>query len=375
VRALAIVFCAACSSSPLSATADAHADDVVPDALVSADAAPIAPARLYVANYLGGILAYDVDARGAICALDGAPFGGTARFTAFAFDPAARFAYALDDAGELLTFGVDAHGALAAAAPAVAIGGTPEGLAIDPRGAFVYAVADHAIAAFAIDPATGAPTAIDHSPFDAGATLVGLAVDPLGRFLYASSAFPSGLHAFAIDASTGAPTAIDGGPFGPSNVRTGPIAFSPDGRFAYSGGSDVSAFRIEASGALTLLDGSPLGIGGNTDIYPSSIAITPDGRRLLAANTATGTLDVLDLDATSGAPSPVSGAPFPAGPAPYAVAIDPSGRVVYVGNDDAGTVSGFALDPVSGRTTAIDGSPFAAKGLQPLLVFARWAPA
>ena len=374
MKILALAFCAACSSTDLPATADAHGADPTPDARAPADAsdpadaAPIPPARMYVANYLGGILAYDIGGDGAIRALDGAPFGGTAHFLALAIDPTAPFAYATDDAGELLTFQVGAAGKLTAAADPIAIGGTPEGLAIDPRGAFVYAAAGSSIAVFAIDPTSGAPHAIDHSPFDAGASIVGVAIDPHGIYLYASSGFPSGLRAFELDLASGTPHAIDGGPFGPANVPAGPIAFSPDGHFAYSGGFDVSAFRIEATGKLTLLDGSPLGIGGNTDIYPVSIAVTPDGRHLVAANTGAGTLDVLAIDPTTGVPTAVTGAPFPAGPMPYSIAIDPSGRAVYVGNDDAGTVSAFAFDPTSGRLAAIDGSPFAARGLQPLLV-------
>jgi 6-phosphogluconolactonase (cycloisomerase 2 family) len=366
---------AACATPSPSSPADAHrADarsiDAAPDA--SAPDAPLGgTARLYVANYLGGILAYDVDpASGAVHAMTGSPFGGTAHFQALAFDPRAPFAYAVDDAGELLTFAVAADGTLAAAAAAVAVGGSPESVAVDPGGRFVYTIADKAIAVFAIDATTGALAAIDHSPFATPQAIVDLAIEPRGRFLYASRAFMGGLLAYALDADTGAPAAIDGAPFGPSNVFTGPIAFSPDGRFAYSGGADVCAFRIAASGALELMSGSPLGVGGNGDIYPTSIAVTPDGSKLLSVATATDHVEVFALDPDSGAPSEVTGAPFQGGGSPYSVAIDPDGRFAYVGNDDAAQVSGFRIG-AGGALAPVDGSPFAANGLQPQLVVTR----
>jgi 6-phosphogluconolactonase len=84
------------------------------------------------------------------------------------------------------------------------------------------------------------------------------------------------------------------------SVRPGFIVFDPDGRHLYateaagsapvSGSGFVSAYRVEASGALTDLNTQPSGGTG-----PCHISMVPGGGQLLAANYRGGSCAVLPI--------------------------------------------------------------------------------
>jgi 6-phosphogluconolactonase len=62
----------------------------------------------------------------------------------------------------------------------------------------------------------------------------------------------------------------------------------------------------------------------------------------------------------------LSGSPF-ASSQPSSIAVDPTGKFAYVANSVTNTVSAFAIAPTSGALTPISGSPFPA-GLQPAAI-------
>jgi hypothetical protein len=72
----------------------------------------------------------------------------------------------------------------------------------------------------------------------------------------------------------------------------------------------------------------------------------------------------LSRDSASGALSLLSGSPFAAGLAPGYITGDAFGRFVYVANsgDTSGTagISGFTVNATTGELVAMPGSPFAA---------------
>ena len=123
-----------------------------------------------------------------------------------------------------------------------------------------------AVAAFAVDSASGALTALPGSPFAAGDTTSALTVDPTGNFLYATNQGANGgvgsntVSAFRLDPTTGVPTIS---PAAPSRAweHLSQIVVEPSGRFAYVANlndNTVSAFAINAaSGALTPIVGVP----------------------------------------------------------------------------------------------------------------------
>jgi len=89
-------------------------------------------------------------------------------------------------------------------------------LFIGDRGGFNFAGAS--IASFLINPTTGALTAAPGSPIPVSGSPNVMAVDGSGKYLYASFATAGGIMAFNIDQTTGALTPMVGSPF---NVNAG----------------------------------------------------------------------------------------------------------------------------------------------------------
>src|SRR5262249_29804339 len=154
--------------------------------------------------------------------------------------------------------------------------------ASDPAGRFFYINnnGDQNTSAFTINPANGALTAVQGSPFNTG-KYGDMAIDPSGRFLLGAGFLNKNLEAYAIS-STGVLTFVNrvcftsagggcAGVIGPNNM-----AIDPLGRFAFTGNGDgtVSAYTIDkASGTLALVSGSPFAATGATSRF--SVAVDP----------------------------------------------------------------------------------------------------
>lgn len=86
------------------------------------------------------------------------------------------------------------------------------------------------------------------------------------------------------------------------------------------------------------------------------------GKFLYVPNTGSNDVSAYSIDATTGALTTVSGAPFAAGNSPLEVTRDPSGRFLYVVNKGAATdpsISEYTIDSSSGALTRVAGSPLA----------------
>ena len=268
------------------------------------------------------------------------------------------------------------------------------------------------------DPETGALTPVSGSPFSTGGTSPErLAMDPAGEFVFVANSVSNNVTVFSLDLDTGALTPVPGSPFaaGSAASRCGdrwvravflrceqpleqslgvfdqpkhgaltPIAGSPFsmgnflsrveadplGRFLYAMDSQsVFVLAIGAGGALTPVAGSPLDLripnGG-----PTAIAADPSGQFLLVTQ-RTRSIGQNDTVASyrvrcNGSLTPV-GTPVAIGEgvSPSAVAVDPGGQWVYVANQFGNSTSGFSLHPTTGILTPIPGSPFQA-GESPL---------
>ncbi len=234
-------------------------------------------------------------------------------------------------------------------------------VAITPSGEFAY-VANYeegTISAFAIDPSSGALERVAGSPFAAKPSVVFLTVHPSGKFLYAANSYSGSFSAFAIVPSTGALTHI--GSFGVATGQPSCIAIDPAGGRLYLTDRFVRVYGYEldpASGWPTLIPGLPLTTGGT---YPSHITIDAAGLFAYVTNMYSRFVDVLAIDASTGALAPIPGSPFPLRNEPagtVSVVIDPSGRFAYVVNLDSSYFSIFSLDGATGAMTEIAGSPF-----------------
>jgi 6-phosphogluconolactonase (cycloisomerase 2 family) len=128
-------------------------------------------------------------------------------------------------------------GALAASptSPFSAPGG-PYSISAAPHAQYVYLSNQYpsyptgSVAGYTIDTATGSLTAVPGSPFLGGMVPVGLAVDPKGQFVFIanqgswSNNFAGTVSAFTIDANTGVLSPVPGSPFAaglePTSVTT-----------------------------------------------------------------------------------------------------------------------------------------------------------
>jgi 6-phosphogluconolactonase (cycloisomerase 2 family) len=139
------------------------------------------------------------------------------------------------------------------------------------------------------------------------------------------------------------------------------VAFSPNGELLATpsaGTNSVVMFTVGMTGALTPVTGtlasSTYSTGANS--YPYSVAFSPNGELLAAANYFSGSVAVFAVGA-GGELTPITGAlstsTYPTGDSPTWVAFSPSGELLATANQ-AGSVSMFtvaalgALTPVTG---------------------------
>jgi 6-phosphogluconolactonase len=130
-------------------------------------------------------------------------------------------------------------------------------------------------------------------------------------------------------------------------------------RFAYvaSGSSNsISAYSIDAtSGALTPLTNAPFGA-----MDPRFVVVEPSGKHAMVANGNSASISVYAIDTSSGTLTTVVGSPFAAGKGPSAVIIDSPDGFVYATNQAEGTVSAYSYNASNGSLTPAHGSPFTA---------------
>jgi len=244
------------------------------------------------------VFAFTIDAStGALAAVAGSPFAAGEGPHFVTVDPSGRFLY-VTNAGTISVFALDTlTGELAAVAGSPFATGGVGPIAISPSGKFAYA-----LAALPRPPARPRKT------------------EPSADRAYMARGYPDGVAAFAIDAATGVPTAVPGSPFAAGD-RACSIAVDPSSRFVYiaNGSSDnVSAFSIqEVTGALTAVPGSPFAAGEE----PSAVAVDPSGKFVYVANRNSSNVSAFAIDAVTGALTAISGSPFAAGEWPSGLAV------------------------------------------------------
>ena len=241
-------------------------------------ASPAVPASISV---------FSIDqTRGLLTPVAGSPFAFASLAAPnpqfMAASPTQGFLYVSNGtAGNISAFAIGSGGALAELAGSpfpVGAGATAAGLAIDPKGQFLYAAdsANNTIASFNI--AGGPLAAIAGSPFPAGTKPVGVTVDNTSSFVYSANQGSNDVSAFK--AASGALTQVAGSPFPvepAGSVGTPqPVFLTVDvsNTFLYVanfGSSSISAFGIKSSdGTLGLITNSPF----NQSIAPLWIVTT-----------------------------------------------------------------------------------------------------
>jgi 6-phosphogluconolactonase len=354
------------------------------------DGTPALPSKFLYASAYGGpntfpgaIYGFAVYPGGALSLVPGSPAPTSDGGGPIAITRDSKVLYTTNLPGELLAFQIHADGSLTnAPVPSFSTPDLPVGLVAHPTADFLYASGySGVLTVFAIDAATGALNLTSSVTLGNEFIKNSAAITPNGRYLYQDDVYPDDVFptalqiaGFSTNAATGALSPVPGSPLSPTtHSASSPrlMAIDPTGKFLYAGyefvvvnvGSDggLAAYSIDAaSGALTAVPGSPVGVGG----VPNSVAIDASGRFLIVSifprlGGAPGNcLAVLSIDPSTGALTLVPGSPFGPMHACGFVAADPSGPYVYAGTaletaNTPATVVVLSMDQATGALAPI----------------------
>ena len=218
---------------------------------------------------------------------------------------------------------------------------------------FLYVVnsIEETVQGFAIDSSTGSLTAAgaavatDDAPIYAAAT-------PDGKFLYVANAGTEavGVSGYRIDGLRGSLMPTTPAEFATTgDVDSFGVVADPTSTHLYTTNlHSISAFNIDpGTGALSNVPGTPVAIP-NTNLL-GTLAITPDGRYLYAADSANNSLWEFAVTA-SGLPQRMGS--VATGDYPVGVVVDASGKFIYVANWRSNDVSRYAITPGTGALVA-----------------------
>jgi 6-phosphogluconolactonase len=204
-------------------------------------------AAVYVSSYdptagQGYVYGFSSSNAGALTSL-GVPFDAGVKPVSMASDPTSRFVYLTDFAqNELIAFGVTDSNALHPLINApFKTGNEPSAITIDPRGKYIYVSneLDDSVSAYALDLATGTPTAAVNTTGSAtnstGTSPVAILVDPgFGRYVYTANFLDNSISGFHLNPNTGTLAAAQSGPY-PSVGQPSALASVPHGNHAIQG--------------------------------------------------------------------------------------------------------------------------------------------
>ncbi len=212
------------------------------------------------------------------------------------------------------------------------------------------------VSGYSINATGGTLAAIPGSPFFNVSGPSAMAVSSNGFFAYVTNSRTSTVTAFRVSTEGAlllAPSTSSKPNPVPVEAAPGALAIAPDTKHLYVAGSGtdtLTAFTIEASGALTLIpqtsgSSNPVSVNGSD---PAAMAITQSGQFLYVANSGSnnvtafsiGTTGLVSLIAPSGSnANPLS----TGGTSPKSMAISPNGSFLYVANSGSHNVTVFQI--------------------------------
>ena len=224
------------------------------------------------------------------------------------------------------------------AGPPIAAGIHPYGIAITPNGATAYVT--NAIGNGTVTPINTATNTAGPPIGPVGDTPVGIAITPNGATAYV----PDALEGSVTPINTATNTA--GVPIGGFSSSSGGIAITPNGTTAYVVNGEVTPINTSTNAI-----GSSIPVG----YMPVGLAVTPSGSTAYV----TSSLDIVTpQDIIDGGITPINtetgtvGTPIVGvGFYPDAIAITPDGATAYV-TSSPGLGAGNTLTPVNTATTA-----------------------
>jgi 6-phosphogluconolactonase (cycloisomerase 2 family) len=313
-------------------------------------------ATIPVANQ---IIAYREDPNsGVLTQISGSPYTVGEGAISLVLHPSGKFLYVANPGqggtgeNDISLFNIASDGILTEVLPRASVApnaSQPQLLLMDPGGAFLYVmnVGSSNISVFSIDSGSGVLTQVANSPFSIGALPLNMQVTPSGNFLYVSLASqPNGLIAtFSVTGgqlSLLGTTSTDGvNPFG--------LAINAGGTYLYASNSNpsnsISVFSIASSGALALVQGSPISVDPNTS--PVAMIFDPSGKYLYVANQGSNNIAAYTITST-GLPAALTTSTstnaFATESTPSFLVADPTGKYLFVGNQGSGAgIQAFEL--------------------------------
>jgi 6-phosphogluconolactonase len=282
----------------------------------------------------GNVSTYAINpVSGVLTQMETSPFADTyGEPYGVAINPKGQFLYTPNVfSDDVSIYAINANGGLAPVSGYFWTSAQPEGMAIDPTGKFAYvsnSLSDD-VSAYTINPTSGELTQVEGSPYGTGGATPGsvepITFDPAGRFVFVSNINSDDIAAFTINPNSGALSPVEGSPFQQAVFNGGGfgVTVDPAGRFLYMANGvagSISVFAInQISGALTPIAGSPFPAGS----YVVCVAIDQTGRFAYASNISGNNISAFRV-AGNGALAPVVGSPFPAGGNPFGIAITPA---------------------------------------------------
>ena len=237
---------------------------------------------------------------------------------------------------------------------------------------FLYVADDsrNRVWGFTVDPSTGALDPTGQGPIATNSSYR-LASDKGGNRLYVTNAGPvpfARVYAYFVDRRNGSLHPVPDSPFSLGKTP-GPIAVHPSGQFIFVGtvtlqpDEGILVFKVNTDGSLTPANSTP----APTTSTPNSIVVDRWGRYLYVTSSGGNSIDAFEIDAISGALTPVSGSPYtvfaPGCPdsSPSGIA-ESFGRFLYSSDEGGSAISGYAIDGKTGTLTELSKSPFPVSG-------------
>ncbi len=243
--------------------------------------------------------------------------------TVLVMDSKGTYLYVANTGDESISvFSIDATSGVLTVVPqgsgaTAPLGITPINLQLSPSGAFLYvtgAGAQGYIEVFSVSKGVLTPLA-PISFYITGSSPYGLAIAPKGGFLYTANNVDNSISEFTINTTPnpGSLTQFANSPIGQQTGYSTPVALLIDqsGSYMYAanqGTTNLAGYSIGSDGSLLLLTYSPFVTGGN----PSALAMDSGGKYLFVGNQKSPfTIESFSLDTSTGNLTSVHSYPVP----------------------------------------------------------------
>lgn len=287
---------------------------------------------------------------GLLTVLVGSPITAGPGVESIVIHPSKKFLYAANSGeSDVSRFTIATDGSLTEVTPRTIVGTSPNLLAMDAAGSFLYVsnLGSNTISVFSIDASSGALAPVG-APFPIGSTALDMKLSPAGDVLFVTIGGSPGFVESFSNPSSGNPTATSV----QAGVNPNGLAIDPSGTYLYTantGDNSISAFTIGANGVLTPISGFPL---GETFFAPLALFIDSSGKYLYVANEGSANLAAYGIGSDGGL-ALLSNSPFGTNPQPSFITSDASGKYLFVGNQSSPAIQSFSLDGSTGTLTSV----------------------